>query len=108
MVALGLFVAHWMNMGSVRRRLWPTLPSMLRASMARFVRQQALHRSLGTAAPIRWIQPMCVKPCGRLTLILRRGADIVMVKPALAYLDVIQQVRNRCDLPIAAYNVSGE
>ena len=39
---------------------------------------------------------------------IAEGADIVMVKPALAYLDVIQQVRNRCDLPIAAYNVSGE
>src|SRR5438874_9642596 len=36
------------------------------------------------------------------------GADIVMVKPALAYLDVIRQVRERCNLPIAAYNVSGE
>jgi len=31
-----------------------------------------------------------------------------MVKPALAYLDVIQQVRQHCNLPIAAYNVSGE
>ena len=36
------------------------------------------------------------------------GVDIVMVKPALAYLDVIQQVRVHCNLPIAAYNVSGE
>ena len=36
------------------------------------------------------------------------GADIVMVKPALAYLDVITRVRQRCNLPIAAYNVSGE
>lgn len=36
------------------------------------------------------------------------GADIVMVKPALAYLDVIRQVRDRFDLPLAAYNVSGE
>jgi porphobilinogen synthase len=36
------------------------------------------------------------------------GADIVMVKPALAYLDVIRRVREHCDLPIAAYNVSGE
>jgi len=36
------------------------------------------------------------------------GADIVMVKPALAYLDVIRQVREHCNLPIAAYNVSGE
>jgi porphobilinogen synthase len=36
------------------------------------------------------------------------GADIVMVKPALAYLDLIRQARQRFDLPIAAYNVSGE
>jgi porphobilinogen synthase len=36
------------------------------------------------------------------------GADIVMVKPALAYLDVIQRVRERFDVPVGAYNVSGE
>lgn len=36
------------------------------------------------------------------------GADIVMVKPALAYLDVVRAVRERCELPLAAYNVSGE
>jgi porphobilinogen synthase len=36
------------------------------------------------------------------------GADIVMVKPALAYLDVIAEVRRDFDLPVAAYNVSGE
>jgi porphobilinogen synthase len=36
------------------------------------------------------------------------GADIVMVKPALPYLDVIAEVRREFDLPVAAYNVSGE
>ena len=36
------------------------------------------------------------------------GADIVMVKPALAYLDIITQARERFDIPLAAYNVSGE
>lgn len=36
------------------------------------------------------------------------GADIVMVKPALAYLDIIRLVRDETDLPVAAYNVSGE
>ncbi len=36
------------------------------------------------------------------------GADIIMVKPALAYLDLVRQARDRFDLPIAAYNVSGE
>lgn len=39
---------------------------------------------------------------------IAEGADIVMVKPALAYLDVIRQVREHYDLPLAAYNVSGE
>lgn len=38
----------------------------------------------------------------------REGADILMVKPALAYLDVISSVRRHSDLPVAAYNVSGE
>jgi porphobilinogen synthase len=36
------------------------------------------------------------------------GADIVMVKPALGYLDVVRQVRDAVDVPVAAYNVSGE
>jgi Delta-aminolevulinic acid dehydratase len=36
------------------------------------------------------------------------GADIVMVKPALAYLDIIHLLRSATDLPVAAYNVSGE
>lgn len=39
---------------------------------------------------------------------IAEGADIVMVKPAMAYMDVIRRVRDHCDLPIAAYNVSGE
>jgi porphobilinogen synthase len=39
---------------------------------------------------------------------IAEGADIIMVKPALAYLDVIRQVRDSCVLPLAAYNVSGE
>jgi porphobilinogen synthase len=39
---------------------------------------------------------------------LGEGADIVMVKPALPYLDVIRRVRDQVDVPVAAYNVSGE
>jgi porphobilinogen synthase len=39
---------------------------------------------------------------------LDEGADILMVKPGLPYLDVIRQLRDRFDVPIAAYNVSGE
>jgi porphobilinogen synthase len=43
-----------------------------------------------------------------VALDVEEGADMVMVKPALPYLDVISEVRREFDLPIAAYNVSGE
>ena len=43
-----------------------------------------------------------------IALDLEEGADAVMVKPALAYLDVVREARLRFDAPIAAYNVSGE
>ena len=39
---------------------------------------------------------------------INEGADITMVKPALAFLDVLREARDRFDIPIAAYNVSGE
>ena len=39
---------------------------------------------------------------------VKEGADVIMVKPALAYLDVISKARARFDMPLAAYNVSGE
>ncbi|MEW6754886.1 MAG: porphobilinogen synthase [Candidatus Latescibacterota bacterium] len=43
-----------------------------------------------------------------IELDVAEGADIIMVKPALAYLDVIRCARERFDVPVAAYNVSGE
>ena len=39
---------------------------------------------------------------------VEEGADIIMVKPALSYLDVISRVRREINIPVAAYNVSGE
>jgi len=39
---------------------------------------------------------------------VEEGADIIMVKPALAYLDIISDLRENFNLPVAAYNVSGE
>lgn len=39
---------------------------------------------------------------------MEEGADIIMVKPALPYLDIVRRVREECLLPLAAYNVSGE
>ncbi len=43
-----------------------------------------------------------------VALDIAEGADIVMVKPALAYMDLIRRVRESCDVPVATYNVSGE
>jgi porphobilinogen synthase len=43
-----------------------------------------------------------------ITLDVQEGADIIMVKPALAYLDIIRRAKEEFDLPLAAYNVSGE
>ncbi|MEJ7872706.1 MAG: porphobilinogen synthase [Rubrobacteraceae bacterium] len=43
-----------------------------------------------------------------VALDIEEGADIVMVKPALPYLDIVRRVRETTDLPVAAYNVSGE
>ena len=46
--------------------------------------------------------------CEVAALDIAEGADIIMVKPALAYLDVIRRVKDRFGVPVAAYNVSGE
>ena len=43
-----------------------------------------------------------------VALDLAEGADMIMVKPALAYLDIIRRVKERFGVPVAAYNVSGE
>jgi porphobilinogen synthase len=43
-----------------------------------------------------------------VTMDIEEGADIIMIKPALPYLDIICRVRQEIDLPVAAYNVSGE
>jgi len=55
------------------------------------------------------IDPACGRQAIRqMAADIEQGADIVMVKPALAYLDIIAKARRRFDVPIAAYNVSGE
>ena len=55
-----------------------------------------------------------MNPANRLEAIrevqldVNEGADIVMVKPALSYLDVIREVKNKANIPVSAYHVSGE
>ncbi len=52
--------------------------------------------------------PNVIEGVREALLDVEEGADLVMVKPALAYLDVIRAVREAVDVPVAAYNVSGE
>jgi len=55
------------------------------------------------------MDPRCLRQALReLELDVKEGADILMVKPAMPYLDVVREARRRFDLPIAAYQVSGE
>jgi len=55
------------------------------------------------------MDPANVREARREALLdVDEGADMIMVKPALAYLDVISEIRRTTDLPVAAYNVSGE
>ena len=43
-----------------------------------------------------------------LALDMAEGADMIIVKPALAYLDIVKEAKEKCDLPLVTYNVSGE
>ncbi len=55
------------------------------------------------------MDPANAREAGReVALDVEQGADVLMIKPALPYLDVVRTVRNRFDRPVAAYNVSGE
>ena len=59
-------------------------------------------------APTSRIRPTPARRCARCCWMWPQGADLVMVKPALGYLDVLRTVRDSVDIPVAAYNVSGE
>ncbi len=52
--------------------------------------------------------PNCEEALREVALDIEEGADIIMVKPALAYLDIIRLVKDKFNYPVAAYNVSGE
>lgn len=52
--------------------------------------------------------PNAIEALKEIRLDIEEGADIVMVKPALSYLDIIVKAKERIDVPLAAYNVSGE
>ena len=58
--------------------------------------------------PDHTLEPVDFDPFAEVVLDVAEGADMVMVKPALTYLDVVAEVRAAVDVPVAAYHVSGE
>src|ERR1022692_257669 len=78
---------------SVTSQSWRTRPSSRPRSTARFARRRRRRRKSAMR---------------EVALDLEEGADIVMVKPALPYLDLIWRVKQEFNAPVAAYNVSGE
>ena len=65
-------------------------------------------RHSATGAAIRWIRRMRCEALREVELDIEEGADIIMVKPAGPYLDIIRMIRDRYTQPLAAYQVSGE
>ena len=64
--------------------------------------------SFGDRSGYQMAPPNSREALKEIGLDIEEGADIVMVKPALAYLDIISKAREKLNVPIAAYNVSGE
>ena len=90
-----------------RRRSSPTPRSTPRPSSGPF--REAVDSSLqGDRRTYQQDPANAVEGVREALLDVEQGADIVMVKPALAYLDVLRRVRDAVDVPVAAYNVSGE
>ena len=91
-----------------RRRSCRTRRSTARRSTARSARRPIRRRRSATAVRTRWIPANVEEALREVELDLDEGADIVMVKPALTYLDVIARVKAEFGVPTAAYHVSGE
>ena len=78
------------------------------AFTGRSARPPKARRSSATAASTRWIPANRREALKEAALDVAEGADMMMVKPALPYLDVLSDVRQTFNVPVAAYQVSGE
>ena len=92
--------------GSADRRLLGQVRLRLLRAVPRGGRLGA--RASATGAATRWIPANADEAVREALLDVEEGADMVMVKPALPYLDVIRRVKDATRVPVAAYNVSGE
>ena len=65
-------------------------------------------RARATRRPTRWIRATPTRRCNEVALDLEEGADFVMVKPGMPYLDIVRRVKERFGVPTFVYQVSGE
>ena len=65
-------------------------------------------RSPATSAPTRWTPPTRDEALREVALDIAEGADMVMVKPGMPYLDIVRRVKDAFGVPTFAYQVSGE
>ncbi len=72
------------------------------------VKLQMAHQNLVIVKHTKWTLQIVLKQCAKQLSDVEEGADFLIVKPALSYLDIVRDVRNNYDLPVVAYNVSGE
>ncbi len=77
--------------------------SLRRRFTDRSAKPPSPRRNSATGAVIKWTRRMRTRHCGKWLWTFRKGADIVMVKPALAYLDLIHRVKTEFGYPTAAY-----
>ncbi len=102
-------VPLWMRRGTRTRSFFPT-PRSTRPHFygpCSATRLAARSARTPSARPVtRWTLQMSAKPCVKSRWMRPRCADIVMVKPAGPYLDIISEVRRATSLPLAAYQVS--
>ena len=86
---------------SIKSRSWRTPRSTRRRTTARSARPSTRRRKRAIAAATRWTTANVAEAMREVSMDVAEGADIVMVKPALAYLDVIRAVSDEVNMPVA-------
>ena len=92
------------------RASWRTAPSTRAPSTVRSATPWARPRTWARATrrSTRWTRATPTRRCARVALDIAEGADMVMVKPGMPYLDIVRRVKDEFRVPTFAYQVSGE
>jgi porphobilinogen synthase len=108
--ALAPSARRWRPHGTSTPASWPTAPSTPAPSTALSATPWARPATWARATrrSTRWTRATPTKPCAKWRMDIAEGADMVMVKPGMPYLDVVRRVKDEFRVPTFAYQVSGE